>query len=303
MSTLLLTWNPARWPWNDLEAVSQKTADGVSHQDQWSTGKRRHVATGDRVYLLKQGELPRGIIASGRITSDTVSELPHYIEERAAQGDTALRAEVEFERILNPAIVPPLFVEDIEGVYWNTQSSGIEIAEPAAAEVERRWERYLLELDGAGRLNLSATKAQAEGLPEYQPADGNWRVQALQLIRARRGQQAFRDALRKRYGDRCLVSGCRLVDALESAHIKPYRGQVDHHPANGLLLRADLHTLFDLNLIGVVPGTLIVRVHPTARERGYGEFEGVSLGCGQAQPSAEALALRWLAFERRQRQP
>jgi len=49
---------------------------------------------------------------------------------------------------------------------------------------------------------------------------------------------------------------------LEAAHIKPYRGKTDSHLENGLLLRADLHTLFDLNLIGVEPDTLTVRVHP-----------------------------------------
>jgi HNH endonuclease len=35
------------------------------------------------------------------------------------------------------------------------------------------------------------------------------------------------------------------LDILEAAHISPYRGEEDNHPENGLLLRADLHTLFD----------------------------------------------------------
>jgi hypothetical protein len=39
---------------------------------------------------------------------------------------------------------------------------------------------------------------------------------------------------------------------------------------NGLLLRADLHTLFDLNFLGIEPDTLTVRVHPSAQKEGYG---------------------------------
>jgi hypothetical protein len=125
------------------------------------------------------------------------------------------------------------------------------------------------------------------------------RIAVLRQIKARRGQQAFRDALRERYGDLCLISGCRLMDLVEASHIKPYRGQPDNHPANGLLLRADLHTLFDLNLIGIEPGTLTVRVHPSAQAEGYGAFDGVRLKCDGAKPSEEALARRWPEYQRK----
>jgi hypothetical protein len=89
------------------------------------------------------------------------------------------------------------------------------------------------------------------------------------------------------------------MDVVEAAHIKPYRGAADNHPANGLLLRADLHTLFDLDLIGIEPGTLTVRVHPDAGAAGYGEFDGVKLKCSSAEASGDALAVRWEAFQRR----
>jgi hypothetical protein len=91
------------------------------------------------------------------------------------------------------------------------------------------------------------------------------------------------------------------MDVVEAAHIKPYRGAADNHPANGLLLRADLHTLFELDLIGIEPGTLIVRMHPDAKAAGYGGFDGVKLKCSSSEPSGEALALRWEAFRRRGR--
>jgi hypothetical protein len=257
--------------------------------------------------LLKQGEPPRGIVAAGWVTSEEVYEAPHYDVQRAAQGDTALRADVEFERILNPAEDAPLSVEGIASgplakVYWQIPASGIELPEDAAADLEDLWARHLEGIDGP--VYLDADEAdnpeQESGEDEpFVPQDGDWRAVVFRQIRARRGQQAFRDALRERYGDGCMITECRLMDVVEAAHIKPYRGAADNHPANGLLLRADLHTLFDLDLIGVEPGTLTVRVHPDAGAAGYGEFDGAKLKCQSSEPSGEALALRWEAFQRR----
>jgi hypothetical protein len=138
-----------------------------------------------------------------------------------------------------------------------------------------------------------------DGTSPYIPKEGDWRSIVSRQIKDRRGQKQFRDALRKRYGNLCLVTGCELLDIVEAAHIKPYRGAPDHHPANGLLLRADVHTLFDLDLIGVEPETLIVRVHPSAQAAGYGVFDGVKLKCVDLRPSQEALAVRWEAYRQK----
>lgn len=58
-------------------------------------------------------------------------------------------------------------------------------------------------------------------------------------IKARRGQQAFRDKLLAAYGGRCAITGCPVPDVLEAAHIHPYRGEETNHVVSGLLLRAD----------------------------------------------------------------
>ena len=70
-------------------------------------------------------------------------------------------------------------------------------------------------------------------------------------IQARQGQPAFRDRLLAIFGNQCLVTGCRATEALEAAHIDPYSVSQNHDPANGLILRADLHTLFDLGLLAI----------------------------------------------------
>lgn len=65
------------------------------------------------------------------------------------------------------------------------------------------------------------------------------------LIRARLGQGAFRVLVTEAYERRCAISGERTLPVLEASHIKPYANSGPHLVSNGLLLRADLHLLFD----------------------------------------------------------
>ncbi|HQX53063.1 MAG TPA: HNH endonuclease [Planctomycetaceae bacterium] len=110
----------------------------------------------------------------------------------------------------------------------------------------------------------------------YELRDGDSRELIMQQIRKRRGGKEFRKLLCERFEGKCVVTKCKIVAVLEAAHIKPYRGVSDNDIKNGLLLRADIHTLFDLNLLGVEPQTWIVRIHPKIRET-YAEFEGRQL--------------------------
>ncbi|MBH1483273.1 HNH endonuclease [Stenotrophomonas maltophilia] len=79
------------------------------------------------------------------------------------------------------------------------------------------------------------------------------------------------------YGSRCAMTGCDVADALEAAHIRPYSGQSSNMVSNGLLLRADVHTLFDLYLISVDPASLRMCLAPELRRSSYGELEGKAL--------------------------
>lgn len=96
--------------------------------------------------------------------------------------------------------------------------------------------------------------------PTFDPAtieDGRERV--AREIAIRRGQTVFRRQLLEAYGC-CAMTGCTVEAALEAAHIVPYQGPGTNHPLNGLLLRADIHTLFDLGLLAVDPDTLAILV-------------------------------------------
>ena len=73
------------------------------------------------------------------------------------------------------------------------------------------------------------------------------------VVSARDGQGIFRSRLLDAYGSRCALTGERVVPVLEAAHIQPYMGPASNHIQNGLLLRADLHNLYDAELVGITP--------------------------------------------------
>jgi putative restriction endonuclease len=71
------------------------------------------------------------------------------------------------------------------------------------------------------------------------------------LIRPRLGQGAFRVSVTDVYQRRCAVTGERTLPILDAAHIRPYGQGGEHDITNGLLLRTDIHRLFDLGYVTV----------------------------------------------------
>jgi len=73
------------------------------------------------------------------------------------------------------------------------------------------------------------------------------------LVIPRRGQGTFRVAVTEAYGRACAVTKEHSLPALEAAHIKPFAEEGPHSVSNGLLLRSDLHRLFDRGYVTVNP--------------------------------------------------
>ncbi len=145
---------------------------------------------------------------------------------------------------------------------------------------------------------LRVDEAQ-EDEESYEPKDTDRRIVTHRQIRVRRGQQRFRNKLRDWYGDRCQVTGSKLLAVLEAAHIHPYRGDDDNHPRNGLLLRSDIHTLFDLDLLGIEPEKLEIQLHPSVAVEYAGVASGTLTCSDRHRPSEEALRRRYERFRQR----
>jgi putative restriction endonuclease len=118
------------------------------------------------------------------------------------------------------------------------------------------------------------------------------------LVRPRLGQGTFRVIVTDTYERRCTITGERTLPVLDAAHIKPYASGGPHDPENGLLLRSDLHTLFDQAYITVDAKDLKVVVSSRIREefengRDYYQLHGRSIRLPRETsnlPSREYLA-------------
>ena len=118
------------------------------------------------------------------------------------------------------------------------------------------------------------------------------------LVLPRLGQGAFRVLVTDAYRRRCAITGERTLPVLDAAHIKPYSESGPHRLDNGLLLRTDVHTLFDAGYLTVTPD-LRVRVSRRIREefengRDYYALDGRKLtGPVASAPPPKREYLEW----------
>jgi hypothetical protein len=120
----------------------------------------------------------------------------------------------------------------------------------------------------------------------------------LREVNLRRGQPVFRKRLLKAYGGRCAISDCDCAEALEAAHILPYSvgGDDANHVQNGLLLRSDLHALFDLGKLKINPSNFAVMVDKSLLKTVYAKLDGVPLrrpNRSSECPNSDALNIRY----------
>ncbi len=217
------------------------------------------MSVGDRVYFRRsntKGPLSTGISAVGRLLSPVYNPDPPTITRRVdlhyewQVEPTLTVAEVKDEPLLGAkgALVP--------GV------SGTNFALTPAE---------------AARLDELVTPRLQPFPPHAQVIDPllefDERTRTLAAVVQRQGQPEFRNRLIEVYGGRCAITGCDAIDALEAAHIRPYLGPKTNHVSNGLLLRADIHTLFDKRLLAIDAERMTVVLHPSLKGTTYRDLE------------------------------
>jgi hypothetical protein len=144
-------------------------------------------------------------------------------------------------------------------------------------------------------------KINKEILPDpyyLDTANADERKRILANYAIREGQSKFRQALiDAQGGSACLISGCNVGDVVQAAHIMPYLGEKDNHIENGLLLRADLHLLFDKGILGINPETFEVHLSGSAgSDSNYFHLHGAKLQTNYPL-SFGALQERWKWFQ------
>jgi hypothetical protein len=98
------------------------------------------------------------------------------------------------------------------------------------------------------------------------------------LSKTRVGQQRFREAMLDRFGEACAFTGPQPPGALEAAHLYLYSANPEHDIRGGLLLRCDLHALFDRWLITIDPDSWSIQIAPELkRYPGLADLDGRSV--------------------------
>ncbi|MGA5019901.1 HNH endonuclease [Streptomyces griseoincarnatus] len=115
-------------------------------------------------------------------------------------------------------------------------------------------------------------------------------------VRVRLGQDTFRKRLLREQGEQCAMTGAAPAAVLEAAHLYSYAETGEHHDYGGLLLRRDIHKLFDNGQITVDPASDLIDVDPSLRVYPlYGQLHGQPLAV-QLRPEHRVwLQAHWLS--------
>lgn len=150
-----------------------------------------------------------------------------------------------------------------------------------------------------GLIDLSALSSVAAGAAIDDRADEVAKDPQYALTQTRPEQVRFRQQLRDIYGDRCCISGTTLGTVLQAAHVVPHRegGRGINHHRNGMLLRSDIHLLFDALLLTVEPSTLEIRLAAAVKNSpDYRHLDGRRI---ETQADPALLAIHYDRFRER----
>lgn len=119
------------------------------------------------------------------------------------------------------------------------------------------------------------------------------------VICKRVGQEAFRQNLMDAYSGCCAATGTNVDRTLQAAHILRYRGKHSNAICNGLLLRADIHLLYDAKLLSVAPDSHRICLNGSLAGTEYESLFDKEIDLPNERalwPSDELLALNHQSF-------
>ncbi len=142
---------------------------------------------------------------------------------------------------------------------------------------------------------------QQRTMPKIKEASNDEEKKRLNAqLRVRRGQNKLRENLFILYSGKCCISGVEIKDTLHACHLIAHAESGNNNSTNALLLRSDIHDLFDANLIGINPDGLKISIKKPLLETEYGEFNGKLLAgrVDNITPDINALNRRWEIFRK-----
>lgn len=248
-AAFILTWKSKVLPHAEIVKFVDQQKSGNRVRFFWRCANRG-AKPDNLFYVLSQDINFRGIFAAGRIIRE-----PRKMDD-TIPNTQSYRAEIEFSRIVDPYKEMLVDYDDLVNIFptdeekhhplyrpqhWATRQSGQRIKPYAAREINRL-------IFGAEQSMYSNEFNEQYFNPKI---IDDTKERIFSEIAIRRGQKMFREKLLRAYGYQCAVTGCKVLDILEAAHIFPYYGDKTDHIQNGLVLRSDIHTLFDCGLLTI----------------------------------------------------
>jgi hypothetical protein len=136
----LFGWNPQKWPWADLEDDIKKLGAEGGLKEDWSAASHKAIQVGDQAYIVRLGVEPKGIFASGTITSEPYRAF--------RKGRHHFRVDITLDVLLNPEKEQILTLDilktgNLASQTWTPQASGISIKPQLVDELEGLWLNFL----------------------------------------------------------------------------------------------------------------------------------------------------------------
>ena len=158
MPTYLLKWDATRWDWRNIREQSEAVLHGQPVTRAWTCGNSRRIFPGDRVFILRVGREPRGIVAAGVVTRGSYDSPTNEFQD-GARGKGTLCVDVKFDSIVEPrqdAGIPraALGQGGLAAFPWDNQASGSAVPDAVASALELAW---------TGRGTGGAGSAAAQG--------------------------------------------------------------------------------------------------------------------------------------------
>lgn len=140
MKAYLFGWNPAKFKWENLDDDIAKLQSGHKLEEDWSCASHKTIKPGDRAYIVRVGQEPKGIFASGIISSEPFLAL--------RKGRTYYRVAITLDVLLNSDNQPILSLDilktgNLAAQTWTPQASGISIRPELVDELEGVWQDFL----------------------------------------------------------------------------------------------------------------------------------------------------------------
>ena len=140
MKAYLFGWNPVKFKWENLDEDIKELLTSGELEDDWSVASYKSIKPGDRAYIMRVGTEPRGIFASGVVSSE-----PY---EAIKRGRTYHRIKIKLDVLLNPDKEPILNLNilktgNLAEQMWTPQGSGIAIRPQLVDELESIWLNFL----------------------------------------------------------------------------------------------------------------------------------------------------------------